>query len=172
MRQDFFEFRRTHKLVLSTNHKPRVADATNAAWRRLKLVPWTVIIPMDQQDRTLMAKLKAEAPGILLWMLEGTARLQDEGIIDPEIVKESTLDYRHDENPIQDFLDEVCKFAANAWIANGELYRRYNEYCAALGERFPLSRRKFAERIMRVPGVKGEVKWLGGTNVRGFSGIH
>jgi P4 family phage/plasmid primase-like protien len=172
MRQDFFEFRRTHKLVLSTNHKPRVADATNAAWRRLKLVPWTVIIPQEQQDRNLMAKLKAEAPGILLWMLDGVAALQEEGIVDPEIIKNATLDYRHDENPIQDFLDEMCMFAPNAWIANGELYQRYNQYCATLGEKFTLSRRKFVERIVRVAGVKLEVKWVGGSNVRGFCGIH
>ncbi|MCP4712224.1 MAG: hypothetical protein GY869_26680, partial [Planctomycetes bacterium] len=38
MRQDYFEFDRTHKLILCTNNRPVIREDSNAIWRRLRLI--------------------------------------------------------------------------------------------------------------------------------------
>jgi putative DNA primase/helicase len=41
MREDFWEFKPTRKVILLTNHKPRVAGTDEGIWRRLRLLPFT-----------------------------------------------------------------------------------------------------------------------------------
>ena len=42
MREDFWEFPPTHKVIMPTNHKPDVRGSDHAIWRRIMLVPFTV----------------------------------------------------------------------------------------------------------------------------------
>src|SRR5262249_43519041 len=44
MKEDFWEFQPTHKIILSANHKPEIQGQDLGVWRRIKLVPWTVTI--------------------------------------------------------------------------------------------------------------------------------
>ena len=62
---EHFEFRPQFKLFLATNHKPRIRGTDVAIWRRIHLVPFTVTISNEEQDKALPAKLRGEAPGIL-----------------------------------------------------------------------------------------------------------
>ena len=43
MREDFWSFLPTHKVILITNHKPRIEGTDEGIWRRLRLVPFTTI---------------------------------------------------------------------------------------------------------------------------------
>src|SRR5215211_988224 len=65
MRQDFFDFDPTFKLLISGNHKPHLRNVDEAMRRRLLLVPFTVQIPKAERDPKLMEKLKSEWPAIL-----------------------------------------------------------------------------------------------------------
>ena len=56
MRQDFFEFAPTHKIFLAANHKPTVCGTDQAAWRRIKLIPFTVTIADDEKDKDLPSR--------------------------------------------------------------------------------------------------------------------
>jgi P4 family phage/plasmid primase-like protien len=71
MREDFWEFAPTHKVFLAANHKPVVRGTDHAIWRRIKLVPFDVVIPKGEQDSRLPKKLRAELPGILAWAVHG-----------------------------------------------------------------------------------------------------
>ena len=71
MRQDNFEFLRTFKLMLTTNNRPRISESTHAIRRRISLIPFNVVIPPEQQDKSLLQKLRGEFPGILNWLIEG-----------------------------------------------------------------------------------------------------
>lgn len=64
MRQDLFTFKRTHKLILQTNNRPRMGETSNVIRRRLKFIPFALHVAEDQQDTSLPDKLKAEAPGM------------------------------------------------------------------------------------------------------------
>ncbi len=80
MRQDFFQFDPTHKIILAANHKPVVRGTDHAAWRRIKLVPFTVTISDEEKDKKLPAKLRAELPGILNWALRGCLEWMSRGL--------------------------------------------------------------------------------------------
>ena len=75
LHQEFFDFRPTHRIVIRGNHKPAINGTDEGIWRRLRLVPFTVSIPPDEQDRDLLRKLEAELPGILNWALQRLPRV-------------------------------------------------------------------------------------------------
>jgi putative DNA primase/helicase len=62
---EWFDFKPTHALHLSTNHKPEIRGTDAAIWRRIRLIPWAVTIPPAEQDRELPEKLRTELPGVL-----------------------------------------------------------------------------------------------------------
>ena len=51
MRQDFVEFEPSHTPLLITNHLPKVSGDDPAIWRRLRVIPFDVVIPEDEQDK-------------------------------------------------------------------------------------------------------------------------
>ena len=65
MRQDFFEFDVTFKLMISGNHKPWLSSVNEAIRRRFHLIPFSVTIPLEDRDKHLFDKLKLEWPGVL-----------------------------------------------------------------------------------------------------------
>jgi putative DNA primase/helicase len=91
---EFFNFVPTFKIFMATNHKPVIKGTDYGIWRRIKLIPFTTRIPEEKQDRRLEEKLKAEASGILNWLLEGTARWKREGLIAPATILNATNEYR------------------------------------------------------------------------------
>jgi putative DNA primase/helicase len=60
MRQDFFDFTPTHKLIITGNHKPLLPTVDEAIRRRFLLVPFTVEIPKPERDPDLAHKLEPE----------------------------------------------------------------------------------------------------------------
>ena len=82
------------KVFPATNHKPSIKGTDHGIWRRIKLVPFTNRIPEKKQDKHLEEKLKAEASGILNWLLEGVRRWRKEGLKAPEVVLSATNEYR------------------------------------------------------------------------------
>jgi putative DNA primase/helicase len=76
MRENPWNFWPTHTIFMATNHKPEIRSTDNAIWNRIKLIPFTVSIPKDQQDRELPAKLRTELTGILTWAVRGHSEWQ------------------------------------------------------------------------------------------------
>ncbi|MEI7767726.1 MAG: phage/plasmid primase, P4 family [Phycisphaerae bacterium] len=71
MRQDFIEAKRTAKVCMVTNHRPRIDEDTEGVWRRMVVVPFDRTIDPNAVDLELLNKLEAEAEGILAWLVEG-----------------------------------------------------------------------------------------------------
>ena len=71
MRQDFFTFEPTFKLLIAGNHQPGLRNVDEAIRRRFNMLPFAVKIPPAERDKDLPEKLKAEWPGILAWAIEG-----------------------------------------------------------------------------------------------------
>ena len=138
---EFFEFDAQFKLFLSTNHKPVIRGTDNAIWRRIRLIPFEVTIPEEQQDRELPGKLRTELPGILAWAVRGCQRWQKYGLGQPEKISAATEAYRAEMDVFGAFLKDRCVSRADARVATGQLYTAYKKWCDDTGER-PLSQQK------------------------------
>lgn len=147
--QEFFEFQSQFKLWLCGNHKPRITGTDLAIWRRIRLIPWTVTIPENEQDKELTAKLKAEWPGILAWAVQGCLDWQREGLTAPVEVMAATASYRREMDILGDFFDNCIQTGENITITVKELYDAYVSYCEANGESIKerLGKKKFGVRV-------------------------
>jgi putative DNA primase/helicase len=134
MRQDFFEFTPTHKLFIATNHRPVIRGTDHAIWRRLRLVPFTVTIPTEEQDHHLGERLADELPGILRWAVEGCLRWQKNGLSCPAAVRVATSDYRAEMDVIGAFLADECVVVDGASVPADALRTAYERWCAEQGE--------------------------------------
>ncbi|MCZ2127460.1 MAG: phage/plasmid primase, P4 family [Anaerolineales bacterium] len=164
MREDFWTFEPTHKLILATNHKPNVRTTDHGTWRRQKLVPFTVQIPSDKQDRTLPAKLAAEAPGLLRWAVEGCLAWQREGLGEPAVVKAATDVWRQESDPIGAFLATECELGEGFEVEAARLFAAYERF-ATSNDEDPMSKqalgRRLSERGMASSRSKTSRTWRG-----------
>lgn len=153
MREDFWDFDPTHKIVISGNHKPIIAGGDEGIWRRVLLVPWGIKIPDEEQDRALAEKLKAELPGILTWALAGCLEWQRVGLQTPDQVKAASIEFRAESDTLGQFLDSCLEFRDDHRITCKALREKYIEWCDELGHEHPVGPRKLAERL-RERGVR------------------
>jgi P4 family phage/plasmid primase-like protien len=128
MRQDFFEFSPTHKIVLAANHKPVIRGCDMAVWRRIKLVPFLVTIPEKEKDKNLPGKLLAELPGILAWAVRGCLDWQRHGLGEPEAVRDATDEYRAEQDVLARFFEEVCVTIPEARVKSSALLEAYQRW--------------------------------------------
>nr|WP_232535846.1 phage/plasmid primase, P4 family [Mycobacterium intracellulare] len=108
MRKDFVQFEPSHTSVLITNHLPDVSGDDEALWRRLTVVPFDVVIPEEERDGTLGARLELQAEGILAWAVRGYAEFKLAGLNPPDLVKNATRDYRNRSGTVGQFINEAC----------------------------------------------------------------
>lgn len=147
-------FPETHKLWIDANHKPDLPATDAAVWNRLHLIPFTVTIPKDRQDRELKAKLLAEGEGILAWLVEGARRWYAEGLPASMAVAEATSAWREGLDHLRIYLDEHTekpdpadeKAVKEAYLLNKTLYGAYKSWCEENGER-ALSQMKFTSQM-------------------------
>jgi putative DNA primase/helicase len=170
MRQDYFEFSRTHKLILATNNRPVVREGTHAIKRRLWLIPFNVTIPESEQDKELIRKLTAEWPGILAWAVRGCLAWECDGLTPPPAVSAATQSYLDEQDLLRDFLESCCVLAADAWTDRTELFAAYEKWAMSVREHSPLDRTRFYERVRR-PGIEDEGRRVQSRMKRGFHGI-
>lgn len=136
LNQEFFDFQPTHRIVIRGNHKPTINGTDEGIWRRLRLVPFTVSIPADEQDRDLLRKLEAELPGILNWALQGCREWKAEGLSPPVIIAEAVRQYREESDTLGRFIAECCEVRPLAQVKSSALFQRYQEFCEQAGERW------------------------------------
>lgn len=148
LHQEFFDFRPSHRLVIRGNHKPAINGTDEGIWRRLRLVPFTVSIPPDEQDRNLLEKLAAELPGILQWALAGCLEWQRDGLRPPAIVTEAVRQYRNESDTLGRFIEECCQVRNLAQVKARALYQRYQQFCEQSNERW-LAAKDFPYEMQR-----------------------
>lgn len=147
MRQDAFEFNFTHTLWLAANDRPKVKGTNNAVWRRIKLIPFTVIIPDAEQDKDLTEKLLMERSGILNWIIKGCLQWQQVGLSEAPEITNATNEYRKDEDVILRFIDDCCITQEDAYVTKKNLYDAFEQwYEENIGKR-PLSVKVFSRRL-------------------------
>ncbi|MCH7817878.1 MAG: DNA primase, partial [Proteobacteria bacterium] len=117
-----------------------------AIWRRIKLIPFDVVIPEQDRDSDLPRKLNAELPGILAWAVRGCLEWQKAGLAAPAEVEAATQSYRDAMDVLGEFIAERCTIGPNVSVSATKLYEQYKEWAEASGER-KLTQTNFGLRI-------------------------
>jgi len=136
LHREFFDFSPTHKLVIRGNHKPAIVGTDEGIWRRLRLVPFEVSIPPDEQDQHLLGKLLLELPGILKWAIVGCLEWQKTGLKPPECILQAVREYRQEADTLGRFIGEHCDTRSLAQVKSSAFFSRYQQYCEQSGERW------------------------------------
>ena len=97
--------------------------------RRIKLIPFDHVVPKEDRDRNLEQKLKAEASGVLNWLLVGARAHHNGEIRVPHKVVAATDQYLHDNDSVRGFLKDETTRDPNDSVPAGDLYDAYVRYC-------------------------------------------
>lgn len=167
--EDLFEFRPQHKIFLAANHKPIVKEQTEAFWRRLRLVPFTVTFTKEQRDNKLRSTLEKELPGILNWALEGSQLWLASGLNEPKAVKKATAAYREENDLVGEFIEQRCRFNEDAWTSTTKLYQEFSEWWVET--RGPRSQPVSMGWFSRMLSERPELTNVKRARIRGWRGI-
>ncbi|WP_439399046.1 phage/plasmid primase, P4 family [Bradyrhizobium sp. PMVTL-01] len=131
---DMFTFLPEFKLTIQGNYKPVLSGTDEGIKSRLLLVPFSVTIPKEERDIKLVDKLKAEASGILNWMLDGLRSWLDNGLTEPQEVTEATAKYFATSDVLGRFLEHCTVREAGSRVQSSVLYQVYEAWCKSSGE--------------------------------------
>jgi len=150
----YFTYRPQYKLWIMSNYPVVIKGTDWAIWRRVKRIPWNRSFKDDpRKDPDFTEKLRAEAPGILNWMLAGLAQYLENGKRLPECkaVKDATEQYRQDMDIVGRFARERLEFRPTAAALGKRIYREYVGWCKENGTPPMSGRRFFADFRKRNP---------------------
>lgn len=170
MREDFWEFEPTFKLMIAANHKPQVRDDSDSFWDRLALIPFLTRIAEDKIDHGLRGRLKTELSGILAWAVEGCLAWQKIGLKRPKPVVDATKEYRASEDTLGKFFDEICRFGIGFESTTGELATAVKRWCEGNNLVYTFREKDLAEKLAE----KGCVRAVIGpkdSRARGWRGL-
>ena len=136
MKENFFEFQATHKLVLATNYTPVIKDTSHGIARRLTLVKFNQRFDGPKRDNGLKEKLRQEYPGILAWMVRGCIQWQRDGLNVPESVKWATTSYLKEQDTVGRFINERCLKQSSGKVRLKDLFEASGAWCASNSESF------------------------------------
>ncbi|MCE9562879.1 MAG: bifunctional DNA primase/polymerase [Planctomycetes bacterium] len=161
MGQDFFQFRPTHKLILATNHKPRIRGTDDGIRRRMRLVPFAAQFwkeadrqlhperefdPSFQADPKLEDRLKdTEAEGILRDMVEHAVAFYKGGkaLTPPTEVTAATSEYIESEDIIGQYFKAQTKADPDGRVKAKEFHEQFKKWAVSEGH-----------DESRLPGIK------------------
>jgi putative DNA primase/helicase len=167
MRQDFFTYTPQFKLTIVGNHKPSLHSVDEATRRRFNIVPFTQM--PARPDKDLEQKLKAEAPGILRWMIEGCLDYRTNGLLPSSGVAEAIRAYFEDQDLLGQWIEEKCDAEPDnphKWELVAELFASWTAYAGLAGEAHG-SVKSFSENMRK----RGFERKRGTRGIRGLSGI-
>lgn len=166
------EFTPTHTLFLLTNHKPHAPADDFAFWERVCLVPFELSFvdrkPQTENERRvdedLPEKLRAEASGILAWLVRGCLEWQEKGLETPQEVTEATKEYQRDEDILGDFIEECLEIGSEFESMAAEVYTRFQTWYEINVSKRVMKQRKFGSLLSKrfqKDKIGGRIKYFG-----------
>lgn len=137
-----FEFEPQFKLMLVTNHIPKIDDESHALWDRLHLIPFRFRV--EKEDRELYLKLLGELEGILAAAVAGAIAWQKQGLTQPKRVEDAGKDLRTSMDMLGQIFEEICVKDAQAECSLAAVYGAFTEWCRRENLRFTFSRMRVA----------------------------
>jgi putative DNA primase/helicase len=152
------------KLWVATNDVPDAPGADEALMRRIMIIRFPVVIPVEERDHNLPNLLAGELAGILNWALKGYEDWKQNKLQPPREVNEATNSYRQDNDPVGQFIEDRCDHAPGAKSTTKELYANFEIWCQQNGHE-PMLMSEFGKVLgkkqfhkKKINGVSG---WVG-----------
>lgn len=152
MRADFFEFQMMQKHVVVGNFKPRLRGGDPAMARRMLLVPFLASFKDSARDPHMLAKLKAEAPAILNWIVKGAMAWSVDGLAVPEAVRAASAEYMADHDDLALWMCDCCRRQGQGQGKAADLYTSFALWKKARGEH-ATSATAWGSRLTSIPGI-------------------
>ena len=159
------------RFTISANELPRLPDNCRALERRLCLLDFLVTFT-GREDVHLLEKLQTEAPGIILWAMEGLRRLRKSGsFTTPAAVEPLVKDFSRILSPVIDFVDDCCELDAHSIVSARQVY---DVWCRWATERglAPNTNSVFGQRFLsQILQVRKDRQQLHGVRQYAYTGI-
>lgn len=123
--KEYIEFIPQFILTLHTNYLPVIRGADHGIWRRLKILPFAWRVPHDKKNPELPEKLKKEAPGILLWAIEGYRMWKSERLSPTEGMEQALNEYRKASDYMAGYILDHCKTGPEYECKSREIHQDY-----------------------------------------------
>ena len=123
-----FDLTPEFKIFVQCNIRPSLDAYDQGLRRRIVLIPFDHVVPKEDRDPNLEEKLKAEASGIVNWLLLGARSYFKGKIIVPQKVSEATNQYLDDNDSVRSFVNDRTQKDPVASISIPDLYEAYVEY--------------------------------------------
>lgn len=166
MRQDFFQFRQTQKHIICGNYRPRLKGGDAAMQRRMVLVPFEAAFEGKEQDKHLPDKLRAEAPAILHWIIQGAVKWYAQGLTIPDRIRAASAEYMHTMDDLTEWVEDCCDIGPDARESNKYLFASFSAWKLERAEKVP-SINTWSERMRQ----QLKLEQYRTKKVRGFAGI-
>lgn len=125
------EFTPEFKIIINTNHRPRINDDTVFSSDRVKLLPFERHFNAEERDTGLKSFFRQEEnkSGILNWMIEGYYLLQTQSLTIPNKMTQAVTEYREESDVFGTFLSETICEAVGCRLSTSTLYNKYKNWC-------------------------------------------
>lgn len=125
----------SHQIVYVTNALPKVRGNDPAAWRRIRVVPFEVVIPQEERDPELTETLELHADAILTWIVDGYFDYLDNGgMREPASVVHATSEYQAESDAVARFIAERCETHPSTAARTRLLFGAWQDWQLATGE--------------------------------------
>lgn len=131
LHEDFIEFKPEFKILMNTNHLPRVEDETIFASNRIHIIPFDRHFKEEERDNTLKFYFQEESnkSGILNWMIEGYRQVVLNKMKPTDRMEKLVKSYARKTNVFELFADECFVTSIKNRIPLNELYSIYVTWC-------------------------------------------
>ncbi|MCS9997135.1 hypothetical protein EFL81_09960 [Weissella confusa] len=102
-----FEFTSYGVPIMDTNYLPTIKDSSVGIWERTNVIPFRLFVSEQDRDTSLKRKLARESGAILWLLIKAAMKWRQEGLSNrPDVVKTMNKQYRTDNDPIGEFIEE------------------------------------------------------------------
>jgi putative DNA primase/helicase len=131
MGKDFFTFTPSHTFVLVSNFPPVLDADDDAAWSRIRVVPFLQHFRNTERENVGLGDqiIEQDLASVLQWVLDGYVLYTEEGLKDiPEAVLAQTKEHQTEVDSFTEFLNEEVTREAGRRVLFSDLYTAWRDW--------------------------------------------